>query len=139
MMKNPEQLRDDLERMIDLEKQGVHGDPDVEAKAWLDKLAEVEDERRGYLRLAARGSITNAELDETLAELEETRSIAERELAALRNRQEAIEALERDKTALLEHYARIAPEALDALTPEERHQLYRMLRLEVIVRPDANL
>jgi hypothetical protein len=64
---------------------------------------------------------------------------AERELAALGNRQEAIEALERDKTALLEHYARIAPEALDSLTPEELHHLYRMLRLEVVIHPDANL
>jgi Recombinase zinc beta ribbon domain len=139
LMKNPEQLRDDLERMIELEKQGVRGDPDVEAKAWLDKLAETEAERRGFLRLAARGSITDAELDEALAELEETRSTAETELAALKNRQEAIEALERDKEALLGYYASIAPEALDSLTPEERHQLYRMLRLEVIVRPDANL
>ena len=59
--------------------------------------------------------------------------------AALRNRQEAIEALERDKETLLEYYASIAPEALDSLTPEERHQLYRMLRLEVMVRPDGDL
>ena len=59
--------------------------------------------------------------------------------AALRNRQEAIEALERDKETLLEYYASIAPETLDSLTPEERHHLYRMLRLEVIVRPDADL
>jgi hypothetical protein len=81
----------------------------------------------------------DAELDETLAELEETRSTAEHELASLQSRQEAIEALERDKEALLEYYASIAPEALDSLTPEERHQLYRMLWLQVIVRPDANL
>ena len=56
-----------------------------------------------------------------------------------RTRQEAIEALERDKEALLEHYASIAPEALDSLTPEERHHLYKMLRLEVVVRLDATL
>ena len=65
--------------MIDLEKQGTHGDPEREAKAWLDKLAEVDAKRRGYLRLAARGSISDAELDEALAELEETRSTAEHE------------------------------------------------------------
>jgi site-specific DNA recombinase len=139
IMKNRDQLRDDLQRMIELEKQGMHGDPDVEAKMWLDKLAEVDAERRGFLRLAARGSITDHELDEALADLEETRTAAETELAALQNRQEAIEALERDKEALLEYYASIAPEALDSLTAEERYQLYRMLRLEVIVRPDGNL
>jgi hypothetical protein len=139
LMKNPYQLRDDLERMIELKKQSVRGDPEVEAKAWLEKLSELVEERRGYLKLAARGRITDAELDEALAELEETRTTAEAELAALQNRQEAIEALERDKEALLEYYASIAPEALDSLTPEERHQLYRMLRLEVIVRPDGDL
>jgi hypothetical protein len=118
---------------------GAHGDPKRQAKAWLDKLSKVEAERRGYLRLAARGSITDRELDEALAELEETRSTAEHELATLQTRREAKEALERDRDALLEHYAAIAPEALDTLTPEERHQLYRMLQLEVVIRPDANL
>jgi hypothetical protein len=57
-------------RMIELEKRGAHGDPKRQAKAWLDKLAEAETERRDYLRLAARGSITDRELDEALAELE---------------------------------------------------------------------
>jgi Recombinase zinc beta ribbon domain/Recombinase len=139
LMKDPEELRADLETMIEFEKRGAHGDPEREAKAWLDKLSEVETERRGYLRLAARGSIIDQELYEALAELEETRSTAEHELATLQNRQQAIEALERDRDAQLEHYAAIAPEALEALTPEERHHLYRMLRLEVIIRPDANL
>jgi hypothetical protein len=128
-----------LIRMIELEKRGAHADPKRQAKAWLDKLAEAEAERRGYLRLAARGSITDRELDEALAELEETRSTAEHELATLQNHQEATEALERDRNALLEHYAAIAPEALGSLTPEEHHHLYRMLRLEVVVRPDTNL
>ena len=99
----------------------------------------MDAERRGYIKLAARGTITDAELDEALAELEETRTTAEHELANLQGRQEAIEALEQDKEALLEYYASMAPEALDSLTPEERHHLYRMLRLEVVVRLDANL
>jgi site-specific DNA recombinase len=139
LMKDPDQLRDDLERMIELEKQDVHGDPDVQAKAWVEKLSEIDEERRGYLKLAARGRITDHELDEVLAELKETRTTVEAEFAALQNRQEAIEALERDKEALLDYYASIAPEALDSLTPEERHHLYRMLRLEVVVRPDGDL
>ncbi len=33
----------------------------------------------------------------------------------------------------------MAPEALDSLTPEERHLFYRMLGLKVIVRPDTTL
>jgi hypothetical protein len=73
-MKNPEQLSEDLQRMIELERRGAQGDPEREMKVWLDKLAEVDAERRGYLKLAAKGSMTNAELDETLAELEKTRA-----------------------------------------------------------------
>jgi hypothetical protein len=116
-MRDPEQLREDLERMMELERRGAHGNPKREMKAWLDKLAEIDSERRSYIKLAARGTITDLELDEGLGELEETRATAERELAALRNQQEVLEALELDRVVLLEHYAAIAPEALDSLIP----------------------
>jgi Recombinase/Recombinase zinc beta ribbon domain len=139
LMKDPAQLREDLERMIELEKSGAHGDPEVEAKAWLDKLAELGQMRRGFQEQAARGYMTFEELGTALDELEETGRMAERELAALRSRCEALEQLELDKVALLEHYARIAPEALDSLTLEERHRLYKLLRLDVSVRPDSSL
>jgi hypothetical protein len=105
----------------------------------LDKLAEVDSERRSYIKLAVRGTITDLELDEALGELEETRATAERELAALRNQQEALEALELDRAVLLEHYSAIAPEALNSLIPEERHRLYKLLRITVIVQPDITL
>jgi hypothetical protein len=105
----------------------------------LAQIAEVDQERRGYLRLAAKGHMSDDELDALLAELEDTRETAERELEALRGRREIIEQLERDRDALLEHYAAMVPEALDELTGEERHQVYRMLRLEVYVHPDGDL
>jgi hypothetical protein len=138
-MKDPAQLREDLERMIELEKNRSHGDPEAAAKAWLDKLAEVDHMRRGFQEQTARGYMTFDELGAGLDGLEETRRTAERELAALHSRREALERLEIDKEALLEHYARTAPEALDSLTLEERHRLYKMLRLEVLVRPDSSL
>ena len=50
-----------------------------------------------------------------------------------------MEELERDKNALLESYAGMAPEALDILTPEERHRVYRMLRLRVMAHVDGTL
>ena len=125
--------------MMELERRGTHGNLKREMKAWLDKLAEVDSERRSYIKLAVRGIITDLELDEALGELEETRATAERELAALRNQQEMLEALELDRDVLLEHYAAIAPEALDRLIPEERHRLYKLLRITVIVQPDTTL
>ena len=33
----------------------------------------------------------------------------------------------------------MAPEALDSLLPEERHQVYKMLRLKVIAHVDRSL
>jgi hypothetical protein len=139
LLGDPERLRADLERMIEMERTATRGNPDQEAKAWHDKLAEVDAERRGYLRLAARGSITDAELDTALAELEETRRLAEEELGALRSRQERLEVLNRDKDALLESYTRMIPKALDSLTPEERHRVYGVLGLKTTITMDGAL
>lgn len=83
--------------------------------------------------------MTDEELDETLAELEETRMMAEEELAVIRGRKENLEELERDRDALLESYAEITPEGLDALTPEERRQVYGTLRLRVEVAADGTM
>jgi hypothetical protein len=33
----------------------------------------------------------------------------------------------------------MAPEALEALSAEERHRLYRMLRLRVVANPDRSI
>ncbi len=139
LLLNPEKLRSDLDRAIELERDGVRGDPKAEAKHWLDKLSEVDEERRGFLRLAARGRITDAELDEELAGLEEIRKTAERELEALRGRQERVEQMEADRDAVLEYYAALAPERLDALTIEQRHHLYKIMRLKVFVEKNGDL
>src|SRR5829696_2693544 len=115
LLKDPERLRAGLEEMIEHERAGLRGDPDQEAKSWLAKLSEIDQERRGYLRLAAKGRLTDEELDELLVELEDTRQTAEVELRAISARRETIEKLERDKDALLTSYARMTPAALDAL------------------------
>jgi site-specific DNA recombinase len=139
LLKHPERLQRGLDEMIEQERAGMRGDPDQEAASWLEKLSEVDQERRGYLRFAAKGHMTDDELDEALAELEETRVMAEEKLATLRGRKEIVEELERDRDALLESYAQMAPETLDALTPEERRQVYGMLRLKVEVYADGRM
>lgn len=134
---DPEQLREDLDRMIELERAALRGgDPDREIEHWIEKLTEADEERRGFLRLAARGRLTDKELDEELSALEGVRRTANRELAALHNRKERIEAMERDREVILEDYASRTPEALDSLTPTERHRLYQMLMVTLAVRPD---
>jgi hypothetical protein len=103
------------------------------------RLNEGDGGRRGFLRLAAKGRITDEELDEELAPLEATRRTVERELAALRQHAERVEQMERDRDAVLEHYATLAPEALDSLTSEERHHLYKMLKLKVWLGKSGDL
>ena len=68
-----------------------------------------------------------------------TPQAARRELAALDDRTERLQFLERDRDALLKNYAEMMPEALEALQPEERHHVYKMLRLRVVAFPDGAL
>jgi DNA repair exonuclease SbcCD ATPase subunit len=74
-----------------------------------------------------------------LRELGEQRTTAKEELGKVRSQRERLEDLERDKEILLRDYARMVPEALEELTGEERHQVYRMLRLQVHVYRDGDL
>ena len=79
------------------------------------------------------------ELRTKLAELQEARAIVEKELETLENRKDKLERLVQDRNALMDSYVGILPEALEDLTPNERHQLYKMLQLEVIAYPDKTL
>jgi hypothetical protein len=85
MLTDPEQLRGDLEEMIDRERQSsLRGEPDLGTKAWMDKLAEINRMRSGYQEQAAKGLMTLDELSARLMELEGTRRTAEQGLAILK-------------------------------------------------------
>jgi hypothetical protein len=139
LLKDPEQLRADLDAMIRLERDTALDEPEYEAKAWLNKLAELENKRSRFQDMAAEGLITFDELREKLLALEENRETARRELEALDRRQERIEELERDRDALLDSLVAVSPDALEALTSEERLNVYQMLGLRVILRQDGGL
>ena len=125
--------------MIEEERKGLRGDPEHESKHWLKKLAEIESKRDGYLELAAEGFMRREELRTKLAALEETREAAGRELQALKGRSELIRNLQREKATIMERYAGMVPEALETLSPQERHRVYRMLRLKVVAHSDNTM
>ena len=100
-------------------------------------MAEVERKRSGFQDMAAEGLITLEELRAKLNALEETRKVAHTELDALASRSERVAAIERDAEAVIRDYAGLMSEALGALTPEDRHRVYKMMRLEVLVYPDG--
>jgi hypothetical protein len=100
-LKNPGRLHTGLERMVEEKRKGLRGDPEREARTWLEKLAEADRIRAGYQELAAKGLMTFEELGARLEELEETRRIARRELETLEGKRAELRDLEHDVTALL--------------------------------------
>ncbi len=139
LMENPEELRADLERMIEMKRKETRRDPERDAKTWLDRLAEVDRQRARAQEMAIQGLLEYDELRAKLASLKATRETAERELAILKDQEETITELERDTEAVLQHYAAVAPEALDSLTPEERRHLYKLLQLKALQHPDGRV
>jgi hypothetical protein len=138
-MNDPEQLRADLDIMIEQQRNaGRRGNPEREAAAWLEKLTDVDRKRSAYQDQQAEGLITIDELRSKLAGLEVTRKTVQKELEALRGHQEYIAGLEADRDALLESYAEIAPDALDSLTPEQRQRFYALLHIEIPLAPDGS-
>jgi site-specific DNA recombinase len=139
ILKDPERLHAGLDYMIEQERFGGHGDPAAETKRWLEEISEVGRKRARYQEMAAEGLIEFEELRARLAALEDTRKTAERELRTLEARTEHLVQLERDRDSLLENYADLLPEAIDALGSEERHRAYRMIGMEAHLAPDGSL
>jgi hypothetical protein len=117
----------------------TYGDPEAEARAWAETLVDLERRRDRYQEMFAAEAMTLHELRAKLEAVEEARETAKRELGALAGRRERLEEMERDKGLMLESYAALAPEALDALSPEERRKVYVILNLTVEALADGGL
>jgi site-specific DNA recombinase len=136
LLRDPERIRAGLDRLIEEERADAGRDPERDPEFWSRKITEVEVERRGYHRLTAKGHMTDEELTAALSELDEIRETAEQELETAWARSEALDRLERDRDALMESYAGMVSETLEDLAPEERHRIYKLLRLGVRFHPD---
>jgi hypothetical protein len=139
LLTDPAKVRAGIDAMIDMERSGTRGDTDREAKAWFDRLAEADTMRRGFQEQAAKGLMTLDELEDRLKGIDEIRGTARAELATLEGRRQRQDELEHAKLTLMDRYAGAVPDALDKLLPEERHRIYKMLMLKVLVYPDARL
>jgi hypothetical protein len=128
-----------FDAMIRQAHKGERGNPGVEARAWLERLAEADRTRSNYQEMAAKGLMTFDELGARLEELENARRIALQGLETIRDRREGVAQLERDRDHLVGTYAGLPPDLLDDLEAEERQRIYRMLRLRVLVGADGTL
>jgi hypothetical protein len=98
--------------------------------------------RRQTLCAAAsksKGLMTLEELQERLTEIDEILETARAELATLEGSRQRLEELKHDQQTLMGRYAGAVPNALDNLIPEERHRIYKIHRLKVLVYPDVRL
>jgi site-specific DNA recombinase len=138
-LEEPDRLRADLNRKIELERSGARGEPEREMKLWAEKLAEAEAKRVRFQHAYAEGIISFDDLKARLAELDDARTTAEQQIASLEGRLEHIRTLEEDRDAVLAYLEAMAPKVLDCLDPEERHRFYKMLRLRVKLWPDRSL
>jgi len=62
LLKDPDQLRADLEAMIELERADVGGDPDKETKLWAKNLVECDRKRAEYQEMFAADAMSLDEL-----------------------------------------------------------------------------
>jgi site-specific DNA recombinase len=140
LLLQPERLRAGLRRYVEREREQVlRNDPEKEAKVWLEKIVSADRQRTKYQEMAAEELITFEELRERLSELEETRKSAQSELEAISLRQQRLEELQRDADDLVHQYAAIVPEALEVIPPEEKHRIYKTLRMKVLLNTEGTV
>jgi hypothetical protein len=91
LLKDPERIRAAMNRLIEEERNTRRGDPEREARAWVDEIAKCARLRSAYQDQQAAGLMTIEELRSKLGEFDDTRLHAERELAALKDSQTRVE------------------------------------------------
>ena len=137
ILTDPERLVAGLEKMQKNEVRAGGASAEEEEASWLKRLSEIERKEVRLLDLCLEGDITTEQFRARSGALRETKEAVTAGLEAVRARRSRREDFERDKEALLEYHARLVPEALDGLAPEQRRTLYRMMRLKVAVRDGA--
>ena len=65
--------------------------------------------------------------------------MVESQIEAARSRLARLEEIERDKDALISHYASLMPQGLTDLSSEERNQVYKMMCLCVLADREGRL
>ena len=138
-MKETERLEAGLGEMIRREERSLNRNPMKQFQIWQDKISEADEKRRRYQEMAAEGLIDFGELRERLSALDEEKKAAEREIKSLRNKEERLDEMRRNKDALLTNLVEMTPCLIEELSPEEKHRIYGMLGLRVTSTENGSL
>ena len=109
------------------------------AAAWEQRLKELEEERRGYLRLAAQGRVVDHELDTLLSEVEEQRERAQEELRQALGRKEHRRTLAHRRELVLKLWKRLGGDRPESANSAERMQWYERLQVTATPTEDGHL
>jgi len=139
ILKDPDRLRSGLDEMLAQEQATLGRNPGEEEKAWLKKLADTERQKDRLVDLYLDRKLDKKRYEAKASELDRVAQTGEAELDRLRNRQHRLAKLRRERDELLEHYENLVPESLDALTPEQRHRVYKIMGLSVFGCRDGSL
>jgi DNA repair exonuclease SbcCD ATPase subunit len=137
LLADPGRLRAGFDKLIEQESNLARNDPEGEARRLHERLEEIAHKRARAQDLALDGLLTREELRAKLSELGEAREAIEEELEADAQRAERLKTLEQDRDATLAAFVESVPEELDRLAPEERHRVYKMLRLRIDVEGEG--
>ena len=137
LLADPGRLRASFDNLIKRERNLSRNGFEDEARRLHERLEEIAHKRARAQDLALDGLLTREELRAKLSELDEAREAIEKELEAYAQRAERLKTLEQDRDATLAAFVESVPEELDRLAPEERHHVYKMLRLRVDVEGDG--
>jgi hypothetical protein len=125
--------------MLEREKALLSRGPDEDEETWLKKLAELDVQEERLLDLYLEDKLEVGRYESRAAQIKQRRKTVEDELARIKRRAAHVEQLKRDRDALLNHYSRIVPERLDALKPDARNRVYKMMNLTVLAHESGGL
>ena len=129
LLADPGRLRAGFDNLIERERNLSRNGSDGEARRLHERLEEFAHKRARAQNLALDGLLTREELRAKLSELDEAKEAVEKELAAYTQRAERLKTLEQDRDATLAAFVESVP--------EERHRIYKMLRLRINVEGDG--
>ena len=139
VLKDPTRLEHGLDEMVKQEKALVARGPGEDGKTWLKKRMELEIQKERLLDLYLENKLDMDRYERRLAQLEQARRGVEDDLARIESRTAYIDRLEHNRDAVLNYYSQIVPECLDALEPNVRNRVYKMLNLTVRVHENGSL
>jgi hypothetical protein len=99
----------------------------------VERLQEIEGERKGFFRLAARGSMSDEELDAAVAEVDGQRESVQKALREAQIRRDALQTPKINMAHLDSLLLQLNAMDLGMASMEDRRRLYRALRLQVSI------